>query len=176
MQLSLIGAILAGVRNAAQKQNVGARGIFTSSGRIIALYGAGGAAYQFTRDASANLRGIDDTYNEALGGFMAGAMAGVYRRSIPYMVTAGSLFGIVMAAFTYSGGFTGYKRDRDEGLDEAAMKQKAMEEYRRPIQEIIDELGEGRGIMGPGYAERRRQRLLENYGIDVGPATQGSRA
>jgi hypothetical protein len=38
---------------------------------------------------------------------------------------------------------------------------------RRPIQETIDEMGEGRGVYAPGYAERRKERLRERYGIEV---------
>ncbi|KAK4910577.1 hypothetical protein LTR66_017424 [Elasticomyces elasticus] len=35
------------------------------------------------------------------------------------------------------------------------------------MNETINELGEGRGIYGPGYEERRAQRIKEAYGIDV---------
>jgi hypothetical protein len=39
MQTTAAGAIIAGVQNTLRKQNVGAMGIFTRSGHIIALYG-----------------------------------------------------------------------------------------------------------------------------------------
>lgn len=39
LQLTAVGAVLAGVQNTLRKQNVGAMGIFTRSGGIIALYG-----------------------------------------------------------------------------------------------------------------------------------------
>jgi hypothetical protein len=42
MQLSVVGAILAGTQNALAKQNVGAMGIITRSGHVIALYGMHG--------------------------------------------------------------------------------------------------------------------------------------
>ena len=36
-----------------------------------------GAAYQFTRDATSNLRQKDDCYSEAVAGFVAGAGVGL---------------------------------------------------------------------------------------------------
>ena len=38
-----------------------------------------GAAYQFTLDATSNLRQKDDCYSEAVAGFVAGAGVGVAR-------------------------------------------------------------------------------------------------
>ncbi|KAF2657808.1 hypothetical protein K491DRAFT_311657 [Lophiostoma macrostomum CBS 122681] len=171
-QLTLIGALFAGAQNALQKQNVGAMGIFTRSGHIIATFAVVGATYQFTRDATANLRQKQDTYNEAIGGFAAGAMLGVTRRSIPFMFGGGVITATVLSTFVYTKGWKGYKEETFE--DEVEKKEAYKKTYRRPLQETIDELGEGRGIYGPGYAERRRQRLLDRYGIDVGPY-QGNR-
>lgn len=36
-----------------------------------------GGAYEFTKNAAANLRQKDDAYNPAMGGFMAGTMLGL---------------------------------------------------------------------------------------------------
>lgn len=36
-----------------------------------------GGAYEFTKNASANLRERDDAYNPAIGGFFAGTMMGL---------------------------------------------------------------------------------------------------
>ena len=36
-----------------------------------------GGAYEFTRYAAANLREKDDSYNTALGGFLAGSVLGL---------------------------------------------------------------------------------------------------
>lgn len=36
-----------------------------------------GASYEFTKNASANLREKDDAYNPAIGGFFAGTMMGL---------------------------------------------------------------------------------------------------
>jgi hypothetical protein len=40
LQTTVVGAVIAGVQNTLRKQNVGAMGILTRSGGIIALYGA----------------------------------------------------------------------------------------------------------------------------------------
>ncbi|KAF2278385.1 uncharacterized protein EI97DRAFT_465694 [Westerdykella ornata] len=177
LQTGIGGAFMAGAENALRKQNVGAMGIITRSGGIIALFAGVGATYQFTRDSAANLRQVDDTYNEAIAGFLAGLALGLPKRSIAVMLGAGALTSITMAGFHYTGGFRGYKKDlvHAPGEDDVDVKEKNKAEYRRPISEIISDLGEGRGIYAPGYEERRRQRLLAKYGIDVGEA-QGSRA
>lgn len=90
-----------------------------------------------------------------------------------------------MGAFDYTGGsLSGFKKDKD--LDEFERKQALRKNRRRPIEETLSELGEGRGmppqrgrpelcnanmttlgIYGPGYDERRRERIKEKYGIDV---------
>lgn len=69
--------------------------------------------------------------------------------------------------------------------DRLAYKEEHRRRYRRPYQELINEIGEGRGksylfrtpktvltgppagFYGPGYDERRAQRLKDNYGIEV---------
>jgi hypothetical protein len=81
LPLTACGAIVAGVQNTLRKQNVGAMGIITRSGGVIALYAGVGATYQFTHDAIANLRQKDDGYGEAMAGFAGGAVVGVARMS-----------------------------------------------------------------------------------------------
>ncbi len=88
-----------------------------------------------------------------------------------------------MGAFDYTGGrLTGYQRDPK--VDEFDRKEYLRKNRRRPIEETVAELGEGRGlqhpiitskkhtnsdtgIYAPGYEERRKQRIKEKYGIDV---------
>jgi hypothetical protein len=41
------------------------------------LLAAVGGAYGFTKDAAANLREKDDSYNTAIGGMVAGAVMGL---------------------------------------------------------------------------------------------------
>ncbi|KAF2252646.1 hypothetical protein BU26DRAFT_453066 [Trematosphaeria pertusa] len=171
LKLTACGAIFAGVQNTLRKQNVGAMGIFTRSGGIIALYAGVGATYQFTKDATSNLRQKDDCYSEALAGFVGGATLGVAKRSIPYMLGAGACFGTAMAAFRYTNGLSGFRQiETDE--DEVERKEMLRKMRRRPLQETIEQLGEGRGIYAPGYEERRRERLLAKYGIDVAAAQE----
>ncbi|KAH8727109.1 hypothetical protein GQ44DRAFT_649414 [Phaeosphaeriaceae sp. PMI808] len=171
IQTAAVGAIFAGVQNTLRKQNVGAMGIITRSGGIIALYAGVGAAYQFTLDATSNLRQKDDCYSEAAAGFVAGAGVGVARRSLPFMLGAGVAFSTVMTTWRYTNGFTGQSGEvLDE--DEVEKREKAKKLRRRPLSETIEQLGEGRGIYAPGWEERRRQRLLEKYGIDVKAAQE----
>ncbi|KAF2685801.1 hypothetical protein K458DRAFT_300369 [Lentithecium fluviatile CBS 122367] len=171
LKTTACGAIFAGVQNTLRKQNVGAMGIFTRSGGIIALYAGVGVAYQFTHDATANLRQKDDCYNEALAGFAAGSAVGVARRSLPFMVGAGVAFGTAMAAYRYTNGLAGYRySDNDE--DDVERKEEQRKVRRRPLSETIQQLGEGRGIYAPGWEERRRERLLAKYGVDVNEAKE----
>jgi hypothetical protein len=93
------------------------------------------------------------------------------------------LTAVVLGAFDYTGGaLTGYKKDPE--IDEFERKEQLRKNRRRPIEETIAELGEGRGlfylrclllsctncaagIYAPGYQERRRERLKAKYGIDI---------
>ena len=59
------------------------------------------------------------------------------------MLGGGASFATVMAAFAYTSGLTGYKSGSPE--DEVERKEAYKKTYRRPLQETIDELGEGRG-------------------------------
>ena len=89
-------------------------------------------------------------------------------RSMPAVIGYGSGLAIVLAVFNYTGGaFSGFGRDLS--VDEYERKEALRANKRRPIEETLNELGEGRGIYGPGYEERRRERIKQRYGIDVGP-------
>ena len=44
---------------------------------LTACAAAMGGAYMFSKDAAANLRKKDDTYNSAIGGAFAGSMMGL---------------------------------------------------------------------------------------------------
>lgn len=52
--------------------------LFDTNGSIAAM----GGAYEFTRNASANLREKDDSLNPALGGLLAGAIMGLKREGL----------------------------------------------------------------------------------------------
>ena len=89
--------------------------------------------------------------------------------TVPSFLGFGAALAILVGAFEYTGGsLSGYRQDPD--VDEVARKEFLRKNRRRPIEETIAVLGEGRGVYGPGYEERRRQRIKENYGIDVPPS------
>ncbi|KAI9813535.1 MAG: hypothetical protein M1832_006266 [Thelocarpon impressellum] len=160
------GSVVSGIQNTLTKQNVSAWGVFTRTGGTITTFAAMGGAYEFVKVASANLREKDDSWNPSLGGFAAGAVMGLRFRTIPAVLGYGAGFAVILGTFDYTGGvLTGYSRDPE--VDEFERKQQLRKNRRRPIQETLEELGEGRGIYGPGYAERRRERLKEKYGVDV---------
>ena len=105
-------------------------------------------------------------------------------RTLPACLGYGALLSVLMGVFDYTGGkLTGY--EKDPTVDEIDRKEFLRKNRRRSIWETIAELGEGRGlylttgsenchgltlagIYGPGYQERRRERIKQNYGIDVG--------
>merc|ERR1719284_1482006 len=152
------GAFISTVQNTLTKQNVGAFGIFTRTGGTIGIFAAMGGAYAFSKDAAANLRKKDDSYNSAIGGAIAGSMMGLSRRSAPAVFGYGAALGIILSAFTYTGGkLTGY--EKDPTVDEVSRKEFLRKNRRRPVDQIVNELGEGRGITAPGYEERRAQRI-----------------
>ncbi|OJJ49210.1 hypothetical protein ASPZODRAFT_129624 [Penicilliopsis zonata CBS 506.65] len=131
-----------------------------------------GCTYEFVKTASANLREKDDHYNVALGGFFSGAILGLRARSFPAVLGYGAALATAMGAFEYTGGsLWGYKKDLE--VDEFDRREQLRKAYRTPAEQTFEELGEGRGIFAPGYAERRRDRIKEAYGIDV-PTTQPS--
>ncbi len=90
-----VGAAAAAVQNALAKKNVGAMGVFTRSGGLIAMFGitesktahwdqqltsfsaAVGGVYQFSSIAAANLREKNDSINAAIGAFLAGSLMGL---------------------------------------------------------------------------------------------------
>ncbi|KAI9778370.1 MAG: hypothetical protein M1816_004128 [Peltula sp. TS41687] len=166
------GAVVSAIQNTLTKQNVSAWGFLTRTGGTIAVFAAMGGAYEFVRLGSANLRERDDSWNQAVGGFVAGAILGIRFRTMPAVVGYGAGAAVLLGVFDYTGGIlTGYTKDAN--VDEFDRKEQLRKNRRRPIQETLVEMGEGRGIYGPGYAERRRERLREKYGIEV-PSRSGS--
>lgn len=128
--------------------------------------GGTGIAYSFTKAAVANLREKDDTYTSFAAGFAGGAVPGLFTRSLTKTIGSGAVLAVVMAAYQNTGGLLGMTK-RWETDDVMTYKEELRKNRRRPIEQTIEELGEGRGIYGPGYQERRAQRIKERYGIDV---------
>ena len=65
-------------------------------------------------------------------------------RTFPAVLGFGTGLAIVQGVFDYGGGkFSGY--DKDPKVDEYERKEALRQQTRRPIQETLDQLGEGRG-------------------------------
>lgn len=125
-----------------------------------------GAGFEFFKTGSANLREKNDYINSTIGGVVAGALVGTRGGTMSAVVGYAAMFGGIMGFWEYTGGrIRGFQHDL---TDEDDLKAEAVRKtYRRPIEETIAELGEIRGIKAPGFAERRRERLKEKYGIEV---------
>ncbi|KAK5004941.1 hypothetical protein LTR28_008292 [Elasticomyces elasticus] len=131
-------------------------------------------ATMITTAAGAFVSTIQNTLTKQNVGAMAPAVLGY-----------GAFTAVILGVFTYTGGrLSGYVRDPE--VDEVSRKEYLRKNRRRPIDEVVNQLGEGRGthmclmfnsagilttagIYGPGYEERRAERIKERYGIDVPP-------
>ncbi|PLB50247.1 NADH-ubiquinone oxidoreductase [Aspergillus steynii IBT 23096] len=161
-----VGLFTSAVQNTLVKKNVGPWGVFVRSGSTIGLFAAMGGTYEFVKDASANLREKDDHWNVALGGFFSGALLGLRARTFPALLGYGAALATGMGAFEFTGGsLWGYQKDRS--VDEFERRTQLRKQFRTSGEQTVAELGEGRGIYAPGYAERRRERIKEAYGIEV---------
>ncbi|KAL8722791.1 MAG: hypothetical protein Q9225_000803 [Loekoesia sp. 1 TL-2023] len=170
MILGGAGLFLSAVQNSLVRQNVTGWGVITRTGGTIALFAAIGGTFGFARTAAANLREKEDAYNQAIGGFFAGGVVGLRMRSFPAVLGFGALLAIIEGTFVYTGDkLSGF--ERDPSVDQYERKEQLRRDMRRPIEETLQELGEGRGIYGPGYQERRRERIKQRYGIDVAQAS-----
>ncbi|KAL8915498.1 MAG: hypothetical protein Q9171_000063 [Xanthocarpia ochracea] len=159
------GLFLSAVQNTLTRQNVTGWGVLTRTGGTIGMFAAIGGGYEFARVAAANLREKDDAWNPAIGGFVGGSIVGLRYRSFPAVLGFGALLAIIQGTFDYTGGkMTGFAQDAE--VDEYERKEQLRRNKRRPIEETLKELGEGRGIYGPGYEERRTERLKKRYGVD----------
>ena len=124
-----------------------------------------GGGYEFARVAAANLREKDDAWNPTIGGFVGGSIVGLrcpqrpFRsvppdpvadrhadRSFPAVLGFGALLAIIQGTFDYTGGkMTGFARDGE--VDEYERTEQVRRNKRRPIEETLQELGEGRGML-----------------------------
>ncbi|OAG45553.1 hypothetical protein AYO21_00189 [Fonsecaea monophora] len=170
------GLFIASVQNTVAKEQIGAFGVFTRFGRTIGLLTAMGGTFQFASTASANLREKNDYINHVIGGTIAGSLNGLWRRSMTSTLGSALALGTAMGVISYTGRSI-FESSSDKAFDDRmTYKEEARARFRRPLNETINELGEGRGIYGPGYEERRKQRIKERYGIDVPPPYYESKA
>jgi len=85
--------------------------------------------------------------------FVANILIGAIVRNLPAVLGYGAGLAVLLGTFDYTGGvLTGY--DKDPSVDEYARKEYLRKNRRKPIQETIEELGEGRGML-------RESRLLK---------------
>ncbi|CAJ0551663.1 Ff.00g056420.m01.CDS01 [Fusarium sp. VM40] len=162
----LSGLFLSSIKNAMAKNNVGILSVFTRGSYIIGLGAAAPAAYVFFSRTSMNLREKDDAFSAALGGFALGAVLGLPTKRMPIVVGLGSGLALFQGTFHYLGGrYDSFKREDDE----FERKEIVRRSTRLAIEQTISEIGEGRGIRPPGYAERRAERLSEKYGVEINP-------
>lgn len=114
----------------------------------------------------------------------AGSLLTIAVRSFPATLGFGAGLAVLQGVFDFTGGSL-QGLGKDPNVDEYERKEQLRRNRRRPIQETLDELGEGRGkrlshqlnlniaslttvgIYGPGYRERRADRIKAAYGIDV---------
>lgn len=106
---------------------------------------------------------------------------------MPIAIGLGALTGVTLGVLDFTGSRLRGWTDRPEE-EEFERKMRLRANRRRPIEETIAEIGEGRGeyparrhfnyvthlihppgIQPPGYEERRRERLQEKYGVEINP-------
>ncbi|KAI0205976.1 hypothetical protein F4808DRAFT_408494 [Astrocystis sublimbata] len=165
------GLLLSAMQNSLAKQNVGAWGVFSRTGSTIATFTAVTTVYSFSKDATANLREKDDAFNTTVAAFLGGATIGLRSGRMPRILGFGAAFSVVMTVFAYTGGSLRGTQSEVSGIDEYDRKEYLRRNRRRPIEETIAVLGEGRGIQPPGYEERRRERLKQTYGVEIKPVS-----
>jgi hypothetical protein len=87
----------------------------------------------------------------------------------------GAALSVVLAAFTFTGGkLTGY--ERDPTVDEVSRKEFLRKNRRRPIDQIVNELGEGRGthMISTGVARKLEIGLLTQTQESPPPVTRSA--
>ena len=67
-------------------------------------------------------------------------------RTLPAVLGYGAALAVILGTFDYTGGvLTGY--NKDPNVDEYERKEFLRKNRRKPIQETIEDLGEGRGML-----------------------------
>jgi hypothetical protein len=160
------GLFVSAIYNAMSKRNIGAMSVFTRGAPIIGLATVAPAAYTFVSRTSMNLREKDDSLSAALGGFACGGILGLPFKRMPVVMGLGGLFAGIQGTVHFLGGrIDSFKEERDEFERKEIIRRTT----RRPVEQTVAEIGEGRGIRPPGYEERRRERLKETRGIEINP-------
>lgn len=71
-------------------------------------------------------------------------------RTFPSVFGYGTALAVTLAAFEYTGGSLSGK-EKDHNLDKYAELERIRTNYRTPAEQTFAELGEGRGMLMPGY-------------------------
>lgn len=96
-------------------------------------------------------------------------------RTIPAVLGLGAGLAVLQGVFTYTGGaFSGY--DKGPSVDEFDRKQQLRKNRRRPIQETLDELGEGRGTKPPHVLPPNGPLSVDINSRDLWPRLRGTTA
>ncbi|KAL1892808.1 hypothetical protein Cpir12675_004391 [Ceratocystis pirilliformis] len=165
---SIIGFSAAALKNSFDTKNATFSTVFTRHGRNIPHMAFTAAGLGFGSAAMANLRGKNDFVSAATGAGLAGGIFGLPSKRLPIVVGYAALYAGFAGIFVFTGGRIGGFRNFDENA-EFDRKEQLRANRRRPIEETLSEIGEGRGIRPPGYEERRRERLKEKYGFNINP-------
>ncbi|BFZ56887.1 hypothetical protein PYCC9005_003937 [Savitreella phatthalungensis] len=138
---AVVGFAASAVQNVLAKHNKGALGVFTRSGGTIAMFGAMGGGYSFVSAASSNLREKDDAWNAFNGGAAAGAVIGLFKRTMPAFFGFSAGTAVLMGLFAWAGsslgGIYSYMSPEEQ---EAWKKSFFSTEQRRPKSQILQEL------------------------------------
>ncbi|CAH0037241.1 unnamed protein product [Clonostachys solani] len=160
------GLFIAALKNALSRHNVGAWSVFTRGAPLIGLCAAAPSAYVLFSRTTMNLREKEDIWATTLGGFACGATLGLPFKRFPPVFGLGAAVGLAHGLFYVFGNrLDSFKNEEDEFERKEILRRNK----RRPIAETIAEVGEGRGIISPGYEERRRALIKEKYGFEVDP-------
>ena len=141
---------------------------FCLMGTDTSVVALAGGAFGFTTSATANLREKNDYWNETAGGFPCGAIVGLACTAHPPLrdgwlsgrnstntnllagrlapvIGYGAFASVLMFTLNVSGGsLQGWMHESDD--DVYARKMAARSVRRRPLEETIAEIGEGRGM------------------------------
>lgn len=157
----LVGSIFAAAKNSTTKQLVGPWGIVKNSGTAVAVLTIGGAALEFGKCVSSNLREKNDALNDFYGGLFGGALVGTYFKTVSKTVGIAALSGTVAGLLSWGGyslnglgkDSSHYSIDKSKPFAETtenAPKQGFWEMvYRRPLSQTIHDLGEQNVVFKP---------------------------
>ena len=106
----------------------------------------------------------------------------VSERTMTAVIGNGMAMAAIIAVMAYTAD-TIVRTPDEAQAERQARKEEVRKRFRRPINELVNEVGEGRGtpsslgplryadhspgIYPPGYDERRKQRMKERYGIEI---------